>query len=60
MSGEGKEKIKAELKAASANGRVPCRDALALAARLEVEPREVGAAANELGVKIVACQLGCF
>ncbi|MHC4714881.1 MAG: hypothetical protein ACYTAN_16685 [Planctomycetota bacterium] len=60
MSCEGKERIEAELKAASADGRVPCKGALALAVRLDVEPREVGAAANELGIKIVACQLGCF
>ncbi len=40
--------------------RLPCAEALAVAARLGVEPRVVGEAANALGIKIVECQLGCF
>jgi hypothetical protein len=34
--------------------------AFEVAAKLGVPRREVGEAANELGLKIVDCQLGCF
>jgi hypothetical protein len=54
------ERVSAEVRAVAAERRLACAEALAIAERLGVEPREVGRAANELGVKIVACQLGCF
>lgn len=50
------EKVKAEAK----NGKLACKRAFELAAELKTSPREVGKAANEAGVKIAACQLGCF
>ncbi len=40
--------------------RIPCVKALALAKRLKVKPTEIGKVANELGIKITDCQLGCF
>ena len=40
--------------------RLSCVKALALAKRLKVRPIEIGRAANELGIKITNCQLGCF
>jgi len=53
-------KIDEALAEVSKDGRVACRQALALAKRLGVEPRAIGRAANRLRVKISACQLGCF
>ena len=42
------------------NGKLSCASAHKVAAELNVPVRTIGNAANELGVKIVACQLGCF
>ena len=60
MPGEKREKVAEELAKHSKNGAIPCRTALELARRLEVEPRLVGKVADEKRIKIVACQLGCF
>ena len=40
--------------------RLPCGEAFKVARDLEVPVAEVGKACNELGIKIVHCQLGCF
>lgn len=40
--------------------RIPCGQALSLAKRLKVKPIRIGKTANELGIKITDCQLGCF
>jgi hypothetical protein len=37
-----------------------CRDAFLIAEQLSVSPDIVGQICNEMGVKIVHCQLGCF
>ncbi|MCR4397932.1 MAG: hypothetical protein NUV93_03115 [Firmicutes bacterium] len=60
MEAERRRLVLDAVRAASKGCGLPCRDALDLARRLGVAPAEVGAAADELGVKIVACQLGCF
>jgi len=44
----------------ASDGRLPCAAALALAETLGVPPSQVGRAADDLGIKIAACQLGCF
>ena len=41
-------------------GKLSCCRALQLAEKLEVSPSDVGRAANELKIKIVRCELGCF
>lgn len=41
-------------------GKLSCSAARALAQELQVSTREVGDAANHLGIKIKACELGCF
>lgn len=41
-------------------GKLPCAVALRLAADMGLKPKEIGAAANEMDVKIATCQLGCF
>jgi hypothetical protein len=57
---ETDEKVRRTVREAARDGRIACKVALALAARLEVEPRLVGRACNQEGIKIVNCQLGCF
>ncbi|MEW6547010.1 MAG: hypothetical protein AB1446_08845 [Bacillota bacterium] len=45
---------------AARDGRLPCARALELARELKIPPARVGELADRLGIKIVACQLGCF
>lgn len=52
--------VRKALAEASRDGCLPCREALALAERCDVDPRSVKRAADEMGIKIIACQLGCF
>ncbi|MBU4561363.1 hypothetical protein L6386_06385 [bacterium] len=52
--------IKDELLKTAKKKRIPCVEALALAKRLKVKPIEIGRTANEMGIKITNCQLGCF
>ena len=54
------EKVLSEVKRRSRNGKISCAVALKLADELGVSPKKVGQAANELKIKIRACQLGCF
>ncbi|MBD3235798.1 MAG: hypothetical protein GF330_03765 [Candidatus Eisenbacteria bacterium] len=42
------------------DGRLACRDALALAARLQIKPIEIGRLCDRHQIRIVNCQLGCF
>jgi hypothetical protein len=48
------------LQAAAKDGRITCAEARKLAETLGVSPGVVGAAANQLRIKIRACELGCF
>jgi len=49
----------AVLKAAK-DGRLSCAAARKLAGELQVPPKEIGAACNDLNIKIHSCELGCF
>jgi hypothetical protein len=40
--------------------RLPCALAFKIARDMDVPLAEVGRSCNELGIKIVDCQLGCF
>ena len=60
MSETSKEQIAEALLHEAEDNKIPCEKALALAERLGVEPRQIGEAADEQSVRIVACQLGCF
>ncbi|GFP32110.1 hypothetical protein HKBW3S42_00415 [Candidatus Hakubella thermalkaliphila] len=42
------------------NKRLPCSLARGIAEELEVKPVIVGKIADQLGIKISACELGCF
>jgi hypothetical protein len=44
----------------SKDGGIACTAALRLAEELRVPPCSLGDVANRLGIKIRACQLGCF
>ncbi len=55
-----KEELKEELQNKAADGRLPCAVARKLAEDLGLTYKEVGAAADELGIRIKDCQLGCF
>ena len=54
------EKVLEAVKAKAENGKISCPVARALAKELGVPISEVGAAANNLGIKIHHCELGCF
>ncbi len=54
------KELQAAVREAAPGGRLPCARALQLARELGVSPARVGEVADELGVKIVSCQLGCF
>jgi hypothetical protein len=52
--------VKTAILAAAKDGRITCSEALDLARRLNVSPSLVGEMADQMAVKINACQLGCF
>ena len=54
------EDIRQAVREVAADGRADCASLLAVAERLGVEPARVGAACNELRIKIDGCPLGCF
>ncbi len=56
MDNQLEEKIKSSL----VEGKLLCAVAFKIANELDVAPRRVGDAANEMGIKIATCQLGCF
>ena len=49
-----------EVKAAAPEGRLTCAKAHELAEKLQVSLLAIGQAADELGIKIKNCRLGCF
>jgi hypothetical protein len=49
-----------EMRASLVDGKLPCAEAFRIAKQLKVAPRDVGDKANQLNIKISACQLGCF
>jgi len=55
-----KEKIRALLMESSINGKIYCPIARQIAEELSVPYREIGKAADDIGIKIMACELGCF
>jgi hypothetical protein len=57
---EEREKMMLALREASPAGRISCEEARSLAEELALPYALLGEAANELGIKIFGCQLGCF
>ncbi len=54
------ERLAAELRQRARDGRLPCATAFAIAEELGIPRIRVGQAADELGIRISDCQLGCF
>jgi hypothetical protein len=40
--------------------KIPCKVAFDIAEEMNVSKKSVGELLNEMGIKICACQLGCF
>lgn len=54
------ETIREAVRKAARDGRLSCEAAHAIGKELNVPLSAIGAACNELKIKITACQLGCF
>ncbi len=54
------DKITDIIKSEAKDNKIACKKALAIAEKNNVSPAEVGKKLNELKIKIVGCQLGCF
>jgi len=55
-----KKEIVDKLKELAPTGRINCADARKLAEDMKVAYSEVGKACDEAGIKVSACELGCF
>ncbi|HOB87685.1 MAG TPA: hypothetical protein PKO38_08355 [Bacillota bacterium] len=55
-----KEKVKEMIRNEAKDNRLSCRSAFAIAEAAGCSTALVGELCNELKVKIVGCQLGCF
>jgi hypothetical protein len=54
------EDLKAKIKAAAPEGRISCPQAFQVAQDLGISRQVLGELLNELKIKIIQCQLGCF
>lgn len=52
--------IKARIQAAAPEGKIACAAAFRLAEELGLSRKDLGELLNELKIKIIKCQLGCF
>ena len=55
-----KEKLREEIMKQTVDGKLPCAVARKIAEDLGIPYSDVGVVADELGIKIKNCQLGCF
>jgi hypothetical protein len=60
IQGFMRDELKEEVLRRAVDGRLSCAVARNIAEALRLPYKEVGAAANELGIKIKNCELGCF
>jgi len=54
------EDLREAIRREAVNGQVACKVLLELAEWRDVTPRKIGRLCNEMKIKIVNCQLGCF
>ena len=54
------EELRDTIQAQAVDGKVSCKAMLDLAAETETPSQQIGKICNDLGVKVSACQLGCF
>ncbi|MBI2851443.1 MAG: hypothetical protein HYX80_10490 [Chloroflexi bacterium] len=52
--------LEEEITASLIEGRLPCPIAFKVARKLDITPKSVGEKTDELGIRIIDCQLGCF
>ncbi|MGQ9687967.1 MAG: hypothetical protein ACUVXF_04140 [Desulfobaccales bacterium] len=52
--------LKNKIREAAPEGKIPCAAAFRLAEELGISRRDLGNLLNELHIKIIQCQLGCF
>jgi hypothetical protein len=52
--------VKTRIRAAAPEGKIPCATAFRLAEELGISRKDLGNLLNEMKIKIVQCQLGCF
>jgi hypothetical protein len=52
--------MEAEIVKRSKDRRIDCHTAIGIAKKCGVHPNVVGAKLDEMGIRIVQCQLGCF
>ncbi len=57
---ETDDRINGLLKQKATEGKISCEEAWQIAEDLGMEKQEVGKAADDLGLRIHSCQLGCF
>lgn len=55
-----RERLIEEIRRNAAHNRLSCERAHELSKELGISLRELGELCNELKIKIVACELGCF
>jgi len=55
-----RDEIKEKIRAAAPEGRIACPAAFRLAEEMGLSRRLLGELLNELKIKIIQCQLGCF
>lgn len=55
-----KDEIAAKLKEAAREGKITCAMAQKIAIENKIPMKQVGEILNEMKIKIIQCQLGCF
>lgn len=53
-------KIKEKVMSKQKNNTISCQQALQIAEELQINPKNMSKILNELKIKIIQCQLGCF
>jgi hypothetical protein len=53
-------RMEEKIKTLAKDGKLACRQALKLAEEEGIPPKKLGEMLNELKIKVVSCQLGCF
>jgi hypothetical protein len=54
------EELRTRIRAAAPEGKIPCAAAFLLAEEVGISREEMGHLLNDMKIKIVQCQLGCF
>jgi hypothetical protein len=55
-----KDEIAAKLKEAAGEGKITCAMAQKIALENKIRMKQVGEILNQMKIKIIQCQLGCF